>query len=80
VFWGDLYGCGGDNPQPPVAQLADIIRARKLFGYGETRDVWDHPNCVGLVKVAQKHILVDSSLGTLDGFVPVTRTTMDVQL
>ncbi|ELU42665.1 alpha-amylase [Rhizoctonia solani AG-1 IA] len=32
----DLYGCGGDNPQPPVNQLADIIRARKLFSYGET--------------------------------------------
>lgn len=47
VFYGDLYGCGGDNPQQPVSQLADIIRARKLFAYGETRDVWDHPNCVG---------------------------------
>jgi alpha-amylase len=50
VFWGDLYGCGGENPQPPVAQLADIIRARKLFAYGETRDYWDHQNCVGWVR------------------------------
>ncbi|CAE6419588.1 unnamed protein product, partial [Rhizoctonia solani] len=55
VFWGDLYGCGGDNPQPPVNQLADIIRARKLFGYGETRDVWDHPNCVGWVRAGDAH-------------------------
>ncbi|CAE6402173.1 unnamed protein product [Rhizoctonia solani] len=55
VFWGDLYGCGGDNPQPPVNQLADIIRARKLFAYGETRDVWDHPNCVGWVRAGDAH-------------------------
>ncbi|KAG8759253.1 hypothetical protein FRC11_002251 [Ceratobasidium sp. 423] len=55
VFWGDLYGCGGDNPQPPVNQLADIIRARKLFGYGEIRDVWDHPNCVGWVRAGDAH-------------------------
>ncbi|KAF8757223.1 Alpha amylase, catalytic domain [Rhizoctonia solani] len=54
VFWGDLYGCGGDNPQPPVNQLADIIRARKLFSYGETRDVWDHANCVGWVRAGDE--------------------------
>lgn len=50
VFWGDLYGCGGSNPQPPVSQLADFIRARKLFAYGRTRDYWDHANCVGWVR------------------------------
>ncbi|KAF8586977.1 glycoside hydrolase family 13 protein, partial [Ramaria rubella] len=54
VFWGDLYGCAGENPQPPVSQLEDIIRARGLFGYGETRDYWDHPNCVGWVRVGDK--------------------------
>lgn len=42
VFFGDLYGCGGDNPQPPVAQLDDLIRARKLYAYGEQVDYWDH--------------------------------------
>jgi len=50
VFYGDLYGCAGDNPQEPVSQLADIIRARKLFAYGEIRDYWDHPNCVAWVR------------------------------
>lgn len=30
VFYGDLYGCGGDNPQPPMSQLDDFIRARKV--------------------------------------------------
>jgi len=47
VFWGDLYGTKGDNPQEPVSQLGDLIRARKLFAYGELRDYWDHMNCVG---------------------------------
>jgi alpha-amylase len=49
VFWGDLYGCEGPegNEQPPVSQLAAIVRARKLFAYGELRDYWDHGNCVG---------------------------------
>ena len=51
VFWGDLYGCGGDNPQQAVSSLSTIIKARNLFSYGETRDYWDHANCVGWVRV-----------------------------
>ncbi|CAE6470238.1 unnamed protein product, partial [Rhizoctonia solani] len=54
VFYGDLYGCGGDNPQPPMSQLADFIRARKLFAYGTTWDAWDHPNCIGWVRSGDK--------------------------
>ena len=54
VFWGDLYGCDGDNPQPPVAQLEDLIRARNLFAYGETRDYWDYQNCVGWVRIGDE--------------------------
>ncbi|CAG7850656.1 Alpha-amylase {ECO:0000269/PubMed:11997021, ECO:0000269/PubMed:12915728, ECO:0000269/PubMed:14632998}; AltName: Full=1,4-alpha-D-glucan glucanohydrolase; AltName: Full=BLA; Flags: Precursor [Serendipita indica DSM 11827] len=56
VFWGDLYGCEGPegNPQPPVSQLADFVRARKLFAYGEIRDYWDHPNCLGWVRVGDE--------------------------
>lgn len=42
MFYGDLYGCAGENPQEPVAQLEDIVRCRKLFAYGELRDYWDH--------------------------------------
>ncbi|KAK4687650.1 alpha-amylase, partial [Tremellales sp. Uapishka_1] len=33
VFYGDLYGCGGENPQEPVSQLEDLVRCRKLFAY-----------------------------------------------
>lgn len=42
IFYGDLYGCRGDNPQPAMNQLGDFVRARKLFAYGELRDYWDH--------------------------------------
>ena len=45
VFYGDMYGCGGENPQEPVSQLDDIIRCRKLFAYGEQHDYWDHGEC-----------------------------------
>jgi len=50
VFWGDLYGTKGENPQEPVSQLAEIIKARKLYAFGELRDYWDHMNCAGWVR------------------------------
>lgn len=49
VFFGDMYGCEGENPQPAVGQLDDIIRARKLFAYGDLVDYWDHGKCPRLV-------------------------------
>lgn len=50
VFYGDLYGCGGENPQEAVNQLADLVRARKEFAYGEQVDYWDHANCVAWLR------------------------------
>lgn len=50
VFFGDLYGCGGENPQEPVTQLDDMIRARKYYSYGHQIDYFDHPQCVGWVR------------------------------
>lgn len=50
VFFGDLYGCGGDNPQQAVSQLADLVRARKEFAYGDQVDYWDHANCVAWLR------------------------------
>lgn len=50
VFYGDLYGTGGENPQQPISQLEDIVRCRKLFAYGEQVDHWDHPNCVAWLR------------------------------
>lgn len=54
VFYGDLYGTKGENPQEPVSQLGDMIRARKLYAYGELRDYWDHMNCVGWVRMGEE--------------------------
>ncbi|KAF7982385.1 hypothetical protein HWV62_28469 [Athelia sp. TMB] len=54
VFIGDLYGLQGEHPFEPMAQLADFIRARKEFAYGETRDYWDHAQCVGWVRTGDK--------------------------
>ena len=30
-------------------QLADFVRARKLFAYGKVRNYFNHQNCVGYV-------------------------------
>jgi alpha-amylase len=40
IFYGDLYGMKGDNPEPPSCgdKLADLILARKYFAYGELYD------------------------------------------
>ncbi|KAJ7154655.1 alpha-amylase [Mycena filopes] len=54
VFWGDLYGTQGENPQQAVTQLGDLLRARKLYAYGEVRDYWDHMNCVGWLRAGDK--------------------------
>ncbi|KAL7415245.1 glycoside hydrolase superfamily [Mrakia frigida] len=51
VFYGDLYGCGGENPQPPMSQLDDFIRARKWYAYGELRDYNDHANTIGWIRM-----------------------------
>ncbi|KAF5389701.1 hypothetical protein D9757_006050 [Collybiopsis confluens] len=70
IFWGDLYGTGTDTTskgegdsegdsngperQQPVSQLEDLIRARKLYAYGDLRDYWDHMNCVGWVRTGDE--------------------------
>lgn len=56
VFIGDLYGLSGEHPFEPMAQLADFIRARREFAYGEMRDYWDDARCVGWVRIGdEKH-------------------------
>lgn len=40
----DVQGIQGEHKFEPVSQLADIIRARKLFAYGELRDYWHVPS------------------------------------
>lgn len=52
VFYGDLYGMQGENPEPPSCggKLADLMLARKLYAYGDQEDYWDDPNCIGWVR------------------------------
>ncbi|EIN04871.1 glycoside hydrolase family 13 protein [Punctularia strigosozonata HHB-11173 SS5] len=51
VFYGDLYP-NKECYDPEVAQPLDtLIRARKLYAYGPTRDFFDSPNCIGWVRV-----------------------------
>lgn len=52
VFYGDLYGIKEDVKRPLTpscgGKLPTLIHARKLYAYGEQRDYFDRPNCVGL--------------------------------
>ncbi|GAA6043444.1 hypothetical protein JCM8097_002860 [Rhodosporidiobolus ruineniae] len=50
VFGGDLWGMKSDPPVEAVNQLGDLVRARRWFAYGPTRDYWDHPLTVGWVR------------------------------
>ncbi|WP_243348680.1 alpha-amylase [Parabacteroides sp. FAFU027] len=52
VFYPDLYGAGytdhGFNIDlAPVPKLTEMIRARKLYAYGNQNDYFDHSNMVG---------------------------------
>lgn len=59
VFLGDLDGVHkqDENGQPTkettqaVSSLDKILKARKYFAFGEQRDYWDHPACVGWVRM-----------------------------
>ena len=53
VFYGDLYGMGGDSPEPPACggKLADIVLARKWYAYGDQVDYFDERNCLGFVRM-----------------------------
>ena len=57
IFYGDLYGTKGDNPQEPVSQLDDLIRCRKLFAYGEQREYWDHRESSISLMVERKSVI-----------------------
>lgn len=52
LFYGDVYGMKGDNPEPPSCgnKLADMTLARKLYAYGQQDEYLDNPNCIGFVR------------------------------
>lgn len=57
IFYPDLYGAkyidiGGDGNEyeidmPPIAELEKLIRARKNYAYGDQRDYFEEPHCIG---------------------------------
>ncbi|KAI4149767.1 MAG: hypothetical protein L6R39_002428 [Caloplaca ligustica] len=53
VFYGDVYGIKGDHPFPPSCggKLPDLCLARKLYAYGEQRDYFDYPQCIGWTRL-----------------------------
>jgi alpha-amylase len=52
IFYGDLYGIKGKNPEPPSCgdKLADIMLVRTLYAYGEQNDYFEEPSCIGWVR------------------------------
>jgi alpha-amylase len=52
VFYGDLYGIGGEHPLPPSGggNLPKLILARKLLAYGPMREYLDEANCIGFTR------------------------------
>ena len=48
VFYGDYYGISGEFAQQDFqAELDQLLRIRKDLAYGEQRDYFDDPNCIG---------------------------------
>ncbi|KAJ5266568.1 hypothetical protein N7478_009376 [Penicillium angulare] len=59
VFYGDLYGLrqsSGSVSRPSCrGKLPILMRARKLYAYGEQRDYFDKKNCIGFVRYGTAH-------------------------
>ncbi|KAJ5731652.1 uncharacterized protein N7483_006160 [Penicillium malachiteum] len=59
VFYGDMYGLKGGSAslaRPSCnGKLPILMRARKLYAYGEQRDYFDKKNCIGFVRYGTVH-------------------------
>lgn len=57
LFYGDYYGCGGENPIESKKYILDpLLKARKDFAYGEQIDYFDHPNCIAFQRMGVPEI------------------------
>lgn len=67
IFWGDLFGTQGPQAEKPAclvpderakggkrSLLPDLMMSRKLFAYGEQKDYWDSPTCIGWTRAGVK--------------------------
>lgn len=59
VFYGDLYGTkdGGGPVSTPscMGKLPILMRARKLYAYGDQRNYFERKNCIGKQISAESH-------------------------
>lgn len=51
VFYGDLYPNDECYDEPTAQGLRLLMRARKDFAYGPSRDYFEHPSCIGFVRM-----------------------------
>lgn len=53
LFWGDYYGIsGGPGKREGIkAQLDPLLKARLKYAYGEEKDYFDDPHCVGWLRL-----------------------------
>ena len=53
LFWGDYYGiAAGPAPQEGLkAQLDPMLEARLKYAYGEEKDYFDDPHCIGWLRL-----------------------------
>ena len=80
-FHGNIYGIKGGvegNWRGPSAggKIPDMVRARKLYAYGELNDYWNYPNLVGWVRRGTRDrpigcavVLSNAGIGELRMFV-----------
>ncbi len=52
LFYGDYYGCQGENPTTSHQEILDcLLEARKNYAYGEEFLHLDHPNCIAIQRM-----------------------------
>jgi alpha-amylase len=51
VFYGDLYPNGECYDAPTAQGLRLLLRARKDFAYGLSKDYLEHRSCIGFVRM-----------------------------
>ncbi|KAJ5810610.1 uncharacterized protein N7503_002828 [Penicillium pulvis] len=54
LFYGDIYGIRANvtDPMTPACsgKIPILAKARQLYAYGEQKDYFDQPNCIGFVR------------------------------
>ncbi|KAJ5565354.1 hypothetical protein N7513_001596 [Penicillium frequentans] len=54
LFYGDIYGIRANvtDPVTPACsgKIPILAKARQLYAYGEQKDYFDQPNCIGFVR------------------------------